>query len=72
MKVFRVESMDGDVVQDSKETQASTPFGAAEKVVGRKVTLRGDACKWIRVVDLTAKAPTRRRPSTYEYRALAG
>jgi hypothetical protein len=72
MKAYRVERMDGEVVQDSQETQASTPFGAAEKVIGRKVTLRGDACKWIRVVDLTDKVPTRRRPSIYEYRALAG
>ncbi|MGX5848821.1 hypothetical protein ACWGTO_17260 [Mesorhizobium sp. PL10] len=71
MKAYRVETMDGDVVQESQETQASTPFGAAEKVIGRKVTLRGDAGKWIRVVDLTDRVPTRRRPSTYEYRALA-
>jgi len=70
MKAYRVERMDGDVVQESQETEASTPFGAAEKVVGGKVTLRGDACKWIRVVDLTDKVPTRLRPSVYEYKAL--
>ncbi len=70
MKTYRVERMDGDVVQESQEIEASTPFGAAEKVLGRKVTLRGGACKWVRVVDLTAKIPTRLRPSTYEYKAL--
>jgi len=70
MKAYRVDRMDGDVVQASQETQATTPFGAAEKVLGRKVTLRGGSSKWIRVVDLTSKAPTRRRPSIYEYKAL--
>ena len=66
MKTYRVEEMDGQTVFASHEAKAKTPFEAAEKALGLKVTLRGEATKWVRAVELIDNKPTR----LFEYRAL--
>lgn len=70
MKTYRVERVDGETTLASQEAMAKTPFEAAEKALGRKVTLRGGASKWVRVTELSNKAPTRLRPSVFEFKAL--
>lgn len=70
MKAYRVGRMEGERVTASHEAEAKTPFEAAEKALGRKVTLRRGAAKWVRVIDLGNKSPTRLRPSIFEFRAL--
>ena len=69
MKAYRVEEMDGASLISTREVQAKTPFEAAEVALGVAVTLRGDADKWIRVVDLAAQQqPTRLRPASFEFK----
>ncbi|RUU50944.1 hypothetical protein [Mesorhizobium sp. M2C.T.Ca.TU.002.02.1.1] len=70
MRAYRVEEMDGETVLASHAVEAMAPFEAAQKVLGVQVTLRGDADKWIRVVELTDRPPTRLRPGVFEFRAV--
>ncbi|TGQ12472.1 MULTISPECIES: hypothetical protein [unclassified Mesorhizobium] len=42
-------------------------FEAAQKALGAEVTLRGGAGKWVRVVELTDKPPTRLRPASSSF-----
>jgi hypothetical protein len=46
------------------------PFEAARMALGVEITLRGDADKWIRVVELTDRPPTRLRPGIFEFRPM--
>lgn len=68
MKAYRVEEMDGLTIVASHNADGRTPFEAAEKALGRRVTLRGGADKWIRVTELTDNRPTRLRPGVFEYK----
>lgn len=71
MRVYRVEEMDGETVLACHAVEAMAPFEAAQKVLGVQVTLRGDADnKWIRVVELTDKPPTRLRPGVFEFKVV--
>ncbi|MGX8008305.1 hypothetical protein ACVDG8_004445 [Mesorhizobium sp. ORM8.1] len=71
MKAYRVEEMSGDTTVASHAVEAKTPFEAAEKALGLKVTLRGGADTWVRVVDLTERnRPVRLRPQIFEFRAI--
>ncbi|CDX59081.1 hypothetical protein MPL1032_250046 [Mesorhizobium plurifarium] len=70
MRAYRVEEMDGETVLQSHAVEAMAPFEAARKALGVEVTLRGVADKWIRVVELTDKPPTRLRPGVFEFRAV--
>ena len=71
MKAYRVEEMNGDAVVATHAAEANTPFEAAEKALGLKVTLRAGADTWVRVIDLTERPhPVRLRPSTFEFRAI--
>lgn len=63
MKAYRVEEIDGITVTASHNADGRTPFQAAERALGRRVTLRGAADElWIRVTELTDNRPTRLRP----------
>ncbi|TPL40191.1 hypothetical protein [Mesorhizobium sp. B2-4-6] len=66
MRAYRVEELDGA----SHAVEAMAPFEAARKALGVEVTLRGDAAKWIRVVELTDKPPTRLRPGVFAFRVV--
>jgi hypothetical protein len=68
MKNYRVEEMDGESIVSTREVQARVPFEAAEKALRHKVTLRGAASKWIRVIDLAVTKPTPFRPRYFEFR----
>ncbi|TPI12739.1 hypothetical protein FJW06_16250 [Mesorhizobium sp. B4-1-3] len=71
MKTYRVEEMDGEAVVAVHSTEANTPFEAAEKALGQKVTLRAGADRWVRVVDFTERPrPLRLRPAVFEFRAI--
>ena len=71
MKAYRVEEMNGDAVVAIHAAEAQTPFEAAERALGLKVTLRAGAENWVRVVDLTQRPrPIRLRPETFEFRAI--
>lgn len=70
LKSYRVEEMDGDTIVATHTADAKTPFQAAERALGTRVTLRGGASKWIRVIDLTDMPTRRLRPAIYEYRAI--
>jgi hypothetical protein len=69
-KAYRVEEIHGDMIIATHTAQAKTPFQAAEVALGMQVTLRGDADKWIRVIELTDMPTTRLRPLIYEFRAI--
>jgi len=68
MKTYRVEEMDGESIASTYDAQGRTPFEAAEKALGHRVTLRCNASKWIRVTDLSVTEPTRFRPRYFEYK----
>ncbi|MDX8460469.1 hypothetical protein [Mesorhizobium humile] len=71
MKAYRVEEIDGETVVAVHAAEAKTPFEAAEKALGQKVTLRAGADRWVRVVDLTERPrPVRLRPTTFEFKAI--
>ncbi|TPJ73600.1 hypothetical protein [Mesorhizobium sp. B2-6-2] len=71
MTIYRVEEMDGEAVVAAHLAAAKTPFEAAEKALGQKVTLRAGADRWVRVVDLTERPrPVRLRPTTFEFKAI--
>jgi len=71
MKTYRVEEIDGEAVVAVHSAEAKTPFEAAEKALGLKVTLRAGADRWVRVVDLTERLrPVRLRPTTFEFKAI--
>lgn len=71
MKIYRVEEIDGETIVAVHAAEAKTPFEAAEKALGQKVTLRAGADRWVRVVDLTERPrPVRLRPSTFEFKAI--
>ncbi|MDX8526332.1 hypothetical protein RFM68_17670 [Mesorhizobium sp. MSK_1335] len=70
MKAYRVDEMEGQAVLSSHTVEAMAPYEAAQKALSVEVTLRGDAEKWIRVVELTGRPPTRLRPGTFEFRAV--
>jgi|GEM_PF-1463908 len=71
MKTYRVEEIDGETIVAVHSAEAKTPFEAAEKALGLKVTLRAGANRWIRVVDLTQRPrPVRLRPETFEFKAI--
>ena len=71
MKTYRVEEVDGETIVAVHAAEAKTPFEAAEKALGQKVTLRAGADRWVRVVDLTERLrPVRLRPSTFEFKAI--
>ncbi len=70
MRAYRVDEMDGETVLASHAVEAMAPFEAARNALGVEVTLRGDADKWIRVVELTDKPPTRLRPGVFEFRSV--
>ncbi|TPI14121.1 hypothetical protein FJW06_12545 [Mesorhizobium sp. B4-1-3] len=71
MRAYRVEEMDGETVLASHAVKAKAPFEAARKAHGVVVTLRGDADKWVRVVELTDRLPTRLRPGVLEFKMSA-
>ncbi|PWJ85546.1 hypothetical protein C8D77_12626 [Mesorhizobium loti] len=68
MKNYRVEEMDGASILSTCDAQGRTPFEAAEKARGHRVTLRGSCAKWIRVTDLVVMLPTQLRPRYFEFR----
>lgn len=68
MKPYRVEEKEGELPVATHIAEANTPFEAVERVLGRKVTLRGAADKWVRVIDVTNVSPTRLRPSSLSSR----
>ena len=68
MRNYRVEELDGESIVSTCDVQGSTPFEAAEKALGHKVTLRGNASKWILVTDLVMTQPTRWRPRYFEFK----
>ncbi|CDX40388.1 hypothetical protein MPLSOD_40416 [Mesorhizobium sp. SOD10] len=71
MKTYRVKEMDGEAVVAVHSAEAKTPFEAAEKALGQKITLRAGADKWVRVVDLTERPqPVRLRPAIFEFKAI--
>jgi len=71
MKAYRVEEIDGETVVAVHAAEAKTPFEAAERALGQKVTLRAGAERWVRVVDLTERPrPVRLRPTTFEFKAI--
>ena len=70
MRAYRVDEMDGEIVLASHAVEAMAPYEAARKALGVEVTLRGDADKWIRVVELTDKPPTRLRPGVFEFKVV--
>jgi hypothetical protein len=70
MKAYRVDEMDGETATASHNVAAKAPFEAAREALGVEVTLRGDAQRWIRVVEQTDKPPTRLRPGVFEFRAI--
>jgi hypothetical protein len=71
MKTYRVEEIDGETIVAVHATEAKTPFEAAERALGQKVTLRAGADRWVRVVDLTERPrPVRLRPTTFEFKAI--
>jgi hypothetical protein len=71
MKTYRVEEMNGETIVAVHAAEAKTPFEAAERALGLKVTLRAGADRWVRVVDLTARPrPVRLRPATFEFKAI--
>lgn len=71
MKTYRVEEMDGETIVAVHAVEARTPFEAAERALGLKVTLRAGADRWVRVVDLTERPrPVRLRPATFEFKAI--
>jgi len=71
MKAYRVEEIDGETVVAVHAAEAKTPFEAAERALGQKVTLRAGADRWVRVVDLTERPrPVRLRPTTFEFKAI--
>jgi hypothetical protein len=71
MKAYRIEEIDGETVVAVHAAEAKTPFEAAEKALGQKVTLRAGADRWVRVVDLTERPrPVRLRPTTFEFKAI--
>lgn len=65
MRAYRVEELDGETVLASHAVEAMAPFEAARKALGVEVTLRGDAAKWIRVVELT-----RLRPGVFGFKVV--
>ena len=70
MKNYRVEEMAGEFIVSTCDATARTPFEAAEKALGQRVTLRGNACKWIRVTDLVVTEATRLRPRYFEFKCV--
>jgi hypothetical protein len=68
MKAYRVEEMEGLTIVASHNADGRTPFEAAGKALGRRVTLRGSADKWIRVTEMTGNQPTRVPPGVFEYK----
>jgi hypothetical protein len=71
MKTYRVEEIDGETIVAVHAAEAKTPFEAAERALGQKVTLRAGADRWVRVVDLTERPrPVRLRPTTFEFKAI--
>ncbi|RTM00571.1 MAG: hypothetical protein EKK31_22765 [Hyphomicrobiales bacterium] len=71
MKTYRVEEMEGETIVAVHAAEARTPFEAAERALGLKVTLRAGADRWVRVVDLTERPrPVRLRPATFEFKAI--
>ncbi|TPK96076.1 MULTISPECIES: hypothetical protein [unclassified Mesorhizobium] len=58
MTAYRVEELDDETVLASHAVEAMAPVEAARKALGVEATLRGNAAKWIRVVELTDKPPT--------------
>ena len=70
MKAYRVEEMDGETVLASHAVEAMAPYEAARKALGVEVTLRAGADRWIRVVELTDRSPTRLRPGVFEFRVV--
>jgi len=71
MKTYRVEEMDGETIVAVHAAEARTPFEAAERALGLKVTLRAGADRWVRVVDLTERPRlVRLRPATFEFKAI--
>ena len=71
MKIYRVEEIHGETIVAVHSAEAKTPFEVAEKALGLKVTLRADADRWVRVVDLTERPrPVRLRPATFEFKAI--
>ena len=72
MKNYRVEKMDGEFIISTFDAKGRTPFEAAEKALGQKVTLRGACTKWIRVTDLAVTLPTRFRPRYFEFSLREG
>lgn len=71
MKIYRVETIDGDTVVNAYEARALTRLAAA-KALGQPVTLRGNVAQWVRVTDLSGKPPARLRRTVFENRALGG
>lgn len=72
MKNYRVEEMDGESIVSTIDAQGRTPFEAAEKALGQRVTLRCGCSKWIRVTDLIVTMPTRFRPRYFEFKRAFG
>ncbi|MBZ9986600.1 hypothetical protein LB572_05760 [Mesorhizobium sp. BH1-1-5] len=71
MKTYRVEEIDGETIVAVHAAEAKTPFEAAERALGQKVTLRAGADRWVRVVDLTERPrPVRLRPTIFEFKAI--
>ncbi|RWL42103.1 MAG: hypothetical protein EOR60_27160 [Mesorhizobium sp.] len=70
MRAYRVDEMDGETILASHAVEAMAAFEAAQKALGDEVTLRGGAGKWVRVVELTDKPPTRLRPGVFEFRIV--
>lgn len=70
MKNCHIEEMDEESVVSTRDSIARTPFEAAQQALGHRITLRGDARKWIRVTDLVVTQPTRRRPRCFEFRKV--
>ena len=70
MRAYRVDEVDGETVLASHAVAAMAAFKAAQKALGAEVTLRGGAGKWIRVVELNDKPPTRLHPGVFEFRIV--
>lgn len=70
MKAYRVDEIEGHSVLSSQTVEALAPYEAARKVLGVEVTLRSGAQKWVRVVELTDRPPTRLRPGVFEFKAV--